>query len=371
MPSVRPCRPPSRDFLQSHFLDEEVKLIKKIGDHLPNLCRLAGPWGTGRVSPRQTPRQAQPGASGVQQTLRGTAGFPLASGLLPEPLPAANTQLFNHPGALSQAVDQMETIKHFAANKVRVSASGKEILVPEVDKYLRYKFLFLCLLIVIEKEDFHAIRKSQIPDLAECSTCGPNQVATPREVLDETECSTIIEMETPEEKEEEKRRRRKKKKEKEQEKEEEIAKYSREKNPKGKLSLRASLKMNGQKTLADTSLCFTLFRFGALKGSQVKGFGCDRGSQAGVTHDHCILGLYFIEMDTAGVCSVLNMGCSPMSDPLVDLGIYSGYQPSAREIALLVPVVLEPFSPLWGKEREEERNVLQDGKETSLSSWMV
>uniref|UniRef100_A0A8C6AMZ3 Ferritin n=2 Tax=Monodon monoceros TaxID=40151 RepID=A0A8C6AMZ3_MONMO len=31
------------DFLESHFLDEEVKLIKKMGDHLTNLRRLAGP----------------------------------------------------------------------------------------------------------------------------------------------------------------------------------------------------------------------------------------------------------------------------------------------------------------------------------------
>ena len=31
------------DFLENHFLDEEVKLIKKLGDHLTNLCRLAGP----------------------------------------------------------------------------------------------------------------------------------------------------------------------------------------------------------------------------------------------------------------------------------------------------------------------------------------
>ena len=31
------------DFLENHFLDEEVKLIKKMGDHLTNLCRLAGP----------------------------------------------------------------------------------------------------------------------------------------------------------------------------------------------------------------------------------------------------------------------------------------------------------------------------------------
>uniref|UniRef100_A0A2K5F7U7 Ferritin n=1 Tax=Aotus nancymaae TaxID=37293 RepID=A0A2K5F7U7_AOTNA len=31
------------DFLESHFLDEEVKIIKKMGNHLTNLRRLAGP----------------------------------------------------------------------------------------------------------------------------------------------------------------------------------------------------------------------------------------------------------------------------------------------------------------------------------------
>ena len=31
------------DFLENHFLDEEVKFIKKMGDHLTNLLRLAGP----------------------------------------------------------------------------------------------------------------------------------------------------------------------------------------------------------------------------------------------------------------------------------------------------------------------------------------
>ncbi|XP_042106771.1 uncharacterized protein LOC121819707 [Ovis aries] len=31
------------DFLENHFLDEEVKLIKKMGNHLTNLRRLAGP----------------------------------------------------------------------------------------------------------------------------------------------------------------------------------------------------------------------------------------------------------------------------------------------------------------------------------------
>ncbi|XP_036082986.1 ferritin light chain-like [Rousettus aegyptiacus] len=31
------------DFLKSHFLDEEAKLIKKMADHLTNLCKLSGP----------------------------------------------------------------------------------------------------------------------------------------------------------------------------------------------------------------------------------------------------------------------------------------------------------------------------------------
>ena len=31
------------DFLENHFLDEEAKLIKKMGDHLTHLRRLAGP----------------------------------------------------------------------------------------------------------------------------------------------------------------------------------------------------------------------------------------------------------------------------------------------------------------------------------------
>lgn len=31
------------NFLESHFLDEEVKLTKKMGDHLTKHCRLGGP----------------------------------------------------------------------------------------------------------------------------------------------------------------------------------------------------------------------------------------------------------------------------------------------------------------------------------------
>nr|XP_034350080.1 ferritin light chain 1-like [Arvicanthis niloticus] len=38
-----PTDPHLCDFLESHFLDKEVKLIKKMGNHLTNLRRLAGP----------------------------------------------------------------------------------------------------------------------------------------------------------------------------------------------------------------------------------------------------------------------------------------------------------------------------------------
>ncbi|KAM5326226.1 ferritin light chain-like [Glossophaga mutica] len=31
------------DVLKNHFLHEEIKLIKKMGDHLTNICRLVGP----------------------------------------------------------------------------------------------------------------------------------------------------------------------------------------------------------------------------------------------------------------------------------------------------------------------------------------
>ncbi|XP_060044956.1 ferritin light chain-like [Erinaceus europaeus] len=33
------------DFLENHFLEEEVKIVKKMGNHLTNLRRLEGPQG--------------------------------------------------------------------------------------------------------------------------------------------------------------------------------------------------------------------------------------------------------------------------------------------------------------------------------------
>ena len=43
MPWVLPVHTPISVTLKSYFLDEEVKIIKKMGDHLTNLHRLASP----------------------------------------------------------------------------------------------------------------------------------------------------------------------------------------------------------------------------------------------------------------------------------------------------------------------------------------
>ncbi|KAF7468315.1 hypothetical protein GHT09_014487 [Marmota monax] len=57
------------DFLENHFLDEEVKLIKKMGDHLTNLHRLAGPQaGLGEYLSKDSPSSMTTGP-GVQWPL--------------------------------------------------------------------------------------------------------------------------------------------------------------------------------------------------------------------------------------------------------------------------------------------------------------
>ncbi|XP_059941020.1 ferritin light chain-like [Mesoplodon densirostris] len=66
------------EFLESRFLEEETKLLKKMGDHLANLRRLAGPQaGLGECLPKAVLR-ARLGASGAQWPLRD----PSASALL-------------------------------------------------------------------------------------------------------------------------------------------------------------------------------------------------------------------------------------------------------------------------------------------------
>ena len=66
------------DFLENHFLDGEVKLIKKMGNHLPYLCRLAGAQAGPkeylfeRLTLKQNKESLEP---------RGLWGAPLASPL--------------------------------------------------------------------------------------------------------------------------------------------------------------------------------------------------------------------------------------------------------------------------------------------------
>ncbi|KAG3274878.1 hypothetical protein H1C71_020433, partial [Ictidomys tridecemlineatus] len=88
------------DFLENHFLDEEVKLIKKMGDHMTNLHRLAGPQaGLGEylferltLKPDYRPWRSTVAFDGAPLHL-------LASGLWPETLPLTPRQPFNHLGA--------------------------------------------------------------------------------------------------------------------------------------------------------------------------------------------------------------------------------------------------------------------------------
>ena len=103
------------DFLESHFLQEQVKLIKKMATTWLTSTGWGPPGWAGRVSLRKAHPQARLGASGAQQPLRSPSGV-RASAWSPLSLSAATRLLLNHPGALTQALDQMEIIKLFAAN---------------------------------------------------------------------------------------------------------------------------------------------------------------------------------------------------------------------------------------------------------------
>nr|XP_025704912.1 putative ferritin heavy polypeptide-like 19 [Callorhinus ursinus] len=115
MPWVLPAQTPVLcDFLENHFLDEEVKLIEKMGEHPANLRRLAGPQaGLGEYLFQRLTLKHDEEPLETSSLCGGPSDSPLVPELVPQPLPAATRQLFNHPGALSQAVDQMETIKFF------------------------------------------------------------------------------------------------------------------------------------------------------------------------------------------------------------------------------------------------------------------
>ncbi|MBZ3871621.1 Ferritin light chain [Sciurus carolinensis] len=86
------------DFLENHFLDEEVKLIKKIGDHLTNLCSLAGPQaGLGEYLFKRVTLRTPTRRPWSSMALDGSSLHILASELWPEPLTLTPRQPFNHP----------------------------------------------------------------------------------------------------------------------------------------------------------------------------------------------------------------------------------------------------------------------------------
>lgn len=100
------------DFLESHFLDEQVKLL-----YLTNFCRLANSQdGWGWVSLWKAHLQACLEASGAQQSLRGPSAFPWAQSLCVT-LSAATRQHFNHLVAFSQALGSNENNKDFYSRK--------------------------------------------------------------------------------------------------------------------------------------------------------------------------------------------------------------------------------------------------------------
>lgn len=87
---------PGSDFLQSHWLDEQVKLIKQMGSRLTNLPGwLILRWGWVRTSSKGLP-------SRMTRSLWSPVAFeeplciPLVSGFLPECLSVATGQVFNH-----------------------------------------------------------------------------------------------------------------------------------------------------------------------------------------------------------------------------------------------------------------------------------
>ena len=61
-------------FLENHFLDEKVKPIKKMGDHLTNLHRLSSPQAGLGEDLRLTLNHL--GAFGAQRSLRRPSAFP-------------------------------------------------------------------------------------------------------------------------------------------------------------------------------------------------------------------------------------------------------------------------------------------------------
>lgn len=109
------------DFLDSHFLNGKMKLIKTMGDHRSYLCWPAGPQARLCQCLFQTPTHNQ-----NQQPLRGTSAPPGIRASA-QPLLPASRQLFHHPAGFSQALDQRER-KLFAARKEKRKRGEKEAM---------------------------------------------------------------------------------------------------------------------------------------------------------------------------------------------------------------------------------------------------
>lgn len=88
-----------------------------MGDHLTNLCRLTGPQAEW-VSLQNAHPQAWLGVFEAQQPWRGPSGISSAMAHTWVP-PCSHWTAFNQSGVLSQAMNQMEAVKLFAANKAK------------------------------------------------------------------------------------------------------------------------------------------------------------------------------------------------------------------------------------------------------------
>ncbi|KAL1776820.1 ferritin light chain 1 [Sigmodon hispidus] len=78
------------DFLENHFLDEEVKLIKKMGNHLTNLRRVAGP------QPEQTVMPQSSLGEYLFERLTLKHDFQGAPSALHQPAPEPSPELLSH-----------------------------------------------------------------------------------------------------------------------------------------------------------------------------------------------------------------------------------------------------------------------------------
>uniref|UniRef100_A0A667I3Y8 Ferritin n=1 Tax=Lynx canadensis TaxID=61383 RepID=A0A667I3Y8_LYNCA len=115
------------DLLKSHFLEEEMKVIKKMGDHLTNLRRLAGPQaGLGEyLFKKLTPQHnLEPPVQCPAAFEEPVCIYP-ASRCLLELLSSARTQIFNHADKLAYAVRSNGNKKRFFLQEWEVGRKAR------------------------------------------------------------------------------------------------------------------------------------------------------------------------------------------------------------------------------------------------------